>query len=231
MTPETAPSLAPSPNPPAPGESLALILSRALAVAERPEADKITGAHTLAGETLAIVFGVSAAALTESLATAAADISGGNLTGLEGTLASQAATLNGLFHLLTRHTFREPRGMDEISTFLKLAFRAQAQSTRALEVLATIKQGPRVIVAGQLNTAHQQVVNNAGTRETEFSRPRRKRATADQHKAIPESSTIPYYAPMDTRSPRKAAPEYSPLDPVDEIHRAPHGKRETEEQP
>ena len=149
----------PSPEP-APGEALALLLNHAIALADRPDADKITGPHALAGETLSKVFGVNATALTESLATVATEISAGTLTGLEGTLASQAATLNGLFHILTRHTFKEPRSPEEISLFLKLALHAQAQSTRALEVLATIKQGPRVVIAGQLNSAHQQIVNN-----------------------------------------------------------------------
>ena len=142
------------------GESLALMLSSALAVARRPEADKITNPHAQAAKTLATVFSGDATALTESLTAAATEISGGSLTGIESTLASQAATLDALFHLITRHAFKEPLTPADLSTYLKLALRSQAQSTRALEVLANIKQGPRVVIAGQLNTASQQVVQN-----------------------------------------------------------------------
>jgi type II secretory pathway component PulJ len=131
-------------------------------------------------------------------------------------LASQAATLDTLFHHLTQLAFRDPRTTDEFSAYLKLALRAQAQSANALAAVAEIKQGPRVVVAKQLNAAHQQVVNNV---VEGASRPARRKSVSPRPALLSESSPLPDYAQMDTRSPREAAPAHQPVEAVGEVHR------------
>jgi hypothetical protein len=202
---------------PAPAGALTQVYSLAIAIAERAEADKVVGPHTLAGETLGTCFGLSPATLTESLKSAATEIVKGSLTGVEGTLASQGVVLNALFNLLTKHAFKEPRTAEELSTFMKLALRAQAQSAHALAALAEIKQGPRVVVTKQLNAAHQQVVNNVSDGAPQ---PARRKSGRPRPASLPKPSPIPDYAQMDTRSPREAAPAHQPVEPVDEVHRS-----------
>lgn len=126
----------------------------------QPRADELTGPHRHAAETLGKVFNLEPDALMISLAASAAAINGGSLSGLEGTLATQATTLNALFHRLTQVSMEKPRSAEEFATYFKLALRAQAQSAKALEILGDLKQGPRVVITGQLNTANQQVVHN-----------------------------------------------------------------------
>lgn len=98
-------------------------------------------------------------ALTESLNEQAAKVRAGNLAQVETMLLSQATALQSLFARLVE------RGMDadllpHYETHLRLALRAQAQSTRTLEVLANLKNPP-VVIAKQANIAqgHQQVNN------------------------------------------------------------------------
>ena len=98
-------------------------------------------------------------ALTESLNEQAAKVRAGNLAQVETMLLSQATALQSLFTRLVE------RGMDadllpHYETHLRLALRAQAQSTRTLEVLANLKNPP-VVIAKQANIAqgHQQVNN------------------------------------------------------------------------
>ena len=98
-------------------------------------------------------------ALTESLNEQAAKVRAGNLAQVEKMLLSQATALQSLFARLVE------RGMDadlmpHYETHLRLALRAQAQSTRTLEVLANLKNPP-VVIAKQANIAqgHQQVNN------------------------------------------------------------------------
>lgn len=208
----------------------ALALSRALALADAPSADRITSPHALAATTLGKIFSLDTGALAQSLEASAREISGGTLTGLEGTLASQAATLNALFHRLTQFTFQEPRSTDDFTAHLKLALRAQHQSAAALAALAEIKQGPRVLVARQINAAQQQIVQNGPAsghtaaprivRSAKSRNPARARPR-DTPQALPTPSTSQAYAPLDTRSSLQTAPRHSELEAVAPVHRSP----------
>ena len=85
-------------------------------------------------------------------------VNDGNLARVEWMLLSQATALQSLFSRLVE------RGMTadllpHFEGFMRLALRAQAQSTRTLEVLATVKNPP-VVFAKQANIAQQQQVNN-----------------------------------------------------------------------
>ena len=84
-------------------------------------------------------------------------VNDGNLARVEWMLLSQATALQSLFSRLVE------RGMTadllpHFESFMRLALRAQAQSTRTLEVLATVKNPP--VFAKQANIAQQQQVNN-----------------------------------------------------------------------
>lgn len=89
-------------------------------------------------------------------------VHGGDLKGSETMLNSQAAALNSIFNEMAR---RAAMNMGEyigaMETYLRLAFKAQSQCTRTLEVLAAIKNPP-VVIARQanINNGGQQQVNN-----------------------------------------------------------------------
>lgn len=98
-------------------------------------------------------------ALTESLNEQAAKVRAGNLAQVETMLLSQATALQSLFARLVERGMGADL-MPHYETHLRLALRAQAQSTRTLEVLANLKNPP-VVIAKQANIAqgHQQVNN------------------------------------------------------------------------
>ena len=98
-------------------------------------------------------------ALTESLNEQAAKVRAGNLAQVEKMLLSQATALQSLFARLVERGMGADL-MPHYETHLRLALRAQAQSTRTLEVLANLKNPP-VVIAKQANIAqgHQQVNN------------------------------------------------------------------------
>lgn len=85
----------------------------------------------------------------------------GNLLHLEAMLNTQAHSLDAMFHALAERTaLNMGKNLGTTEIYLKLAFRAQNQCARTLEVLATMKT-PSVVIAQQANIAqgHQQVNN------------------------------------------------------------------------
>lgn len=238
MSSETTESL--PPEAPSTMAMIAAELREILATESLPKAERITGPHALAAETLGKLFSVDKGALEQSLEAAALEINGGSLTGVEGTLASQAATLNGIFHQITQFVFAEARTADDFSTYLKLALRAQSQCASALEILANTKQGPRVIIAKQLNAANQQVVNNGslGTAATEkdascivrsAKSKKLPRARESSSFLLPQSPLR--HAPLDSRRSRKTTPDDPTVATMDQVHRPRHGNRKAKEQP
>ena len=210
--------------------AFAAALRQISATTDQPRAEKVTSPHGMAAETLAKLTSTDATALAACLEKDARAINDGSLNSVEAKLASQATTTNALFCRLTQIAFDKPLTMENFSSYLKLALRAQAQSATALIALAEIKQGPRVIVAKQLNAALQQIVNN-GAAPDETRLPLRRKNGRPQPASLPEPSPLTTYAPMVSRSPREATPEHSPLESVGEIHRSAQRDRETEEQP
>ena len=73
-------------------------------------------------------------------------------------LFSQAVALQSLFSRLVERGMKADL-LPHFEAYMRLALRAQAQSTRTLEVLATVKNPP-VVFAKQANIAQQQQVNN-----------------------------------------------------------------------
>ena len=90
---------------------------------------------------------------------------GGDLSGTEAMLGSQAIALNVMFAELARRAgLNMGEYMGAAETYLKLALRAQSQCRATLETLAAIKSPP-VVFAKQANIAHghQQVNNEAAS--------------------------------------------------------------------
>ncbi len=106
-------------------------------------------------------------ALVEHLREQATVIQSGDTALIESMLMNQAVSLQSLFVKLIERGMRSEL-MAHYEAHLRLALRAQAQCTRTLETLATIKNPPMVF-AQQANIAQQQQVNN-GVMTTE-SRP------------------------------------------------------------
>lgn len=116
-------------------------------------------------------------AMGEALKEQAAAINGGDLRPIEAMLINQATALQNLFARLVE------RGMNtnvvqQFDVHLRLALRAQAQCTRTLETLATMKNPP-VVIARQANIAQQQQVNNGPA----APEPTRARAGPDSPKS------------------------------------------------
>ena len=88
----------------------------------------------------------------------AGNVNGGDLGQAEAMLFNQAAALQSLFSRLVERGMKAEL-LPHFESFMRLALRAQAQSTRTLEVLATVKNPP-VVFAKQANIAQQQQVNN-----------------------------------------------------------------------
>lgn len=86
-------------------------------------------------------------------------IQGGSLDRPADILAAQAHSLDGLFNTLARIAVQPGNGANA-ERLLRLAFRAQAQCARTVEVLANLKNPP-VVYAQQANISqgHQQVNN------------------------------------------------------------------------
>lgn len=96
--------------------------------------------------------------LVNCLRALAGNVNGGDTAGLEAMLINQAVALQSLFSKLTERGMVQEH-MPHLEGFMRLALRAQAQCTRTLEVLATVKNPP-VVFAKQANIAQQQQVNN-----------------------------------------------------------------------
>ncbi len=94
-------------------------------------------------------------------------VNNGDLTQCEAILYGQAQTLQSIFTTMALRASSQEY-LHHIEGFLKLAFRAQSQCAKTLEILANIKS-PSVIFAKQANFSHgHQQVNN-GNSETNTS--------------------------------------------------------------
>lgn len=97
-----------------------------------------------------------------------AKVKAGDMSDVEATLIAQAVTLDTVFNeLAKRAALNMGEHLTATETYLRLAFKAQAQCRSTLETLAEIKSPRHAIFVRQQNIANQQQVNNdvaAGTR-------------------------------------------------------------------
>ena len=159
----------------------------------------------------------------------------GDLTGVEATLESQATVLNYLFHQTAQLACGYKFSSETFERTFRLALRAQAQSARTLEILANIKQGPRVVFAQQLNAAHQQIVNNVAS-PADVDAPRIVRSAQNENSpptsnSLENTPTLPPHAPLDPSSPREAESTYPQLAAMDPVNRPHQRRRKAEQQP
>jgi hypothetical protein len=106
-------------------------------------------------------------------------IKDGDLSDVEATLTAQAATLDAVFNELAR---RAALNMGEhlhvTETYMRLAFKAQAQCRSTLETLAEVKYPKAATFVRQQNVAYQQQVNNGGLANENLKAGTRARARA-----------------------------------------------------
>ena len=101
--------------------------------------------------------GIDSNHLLEEISKGCDAVNAGDMKLAERIAFSQAHTLNHLFNRMTQIAFANLSSAC-FEPFMRLAFRAQAQSARTLETLAALKNP--TIFAKQLNVANQQIVNN-----------------------------------------------------------------------
>lgn len=91
-------------------------------------------------------------------------VKSGDLAKIEEMLIAQAVSLNGLYvNLVTRSTQftnQHSEGIAATETFLRLAYKAQAQSRANLEALIELKLPRPIAFVNQANIAGQQQINN-----------------------------------------------------------------------
>ena len=91
----------------------------------------------------------------------AKDAAAGDLATLERVLSGQAQTLNIMFaELARRAALNMGEHLQAAEMYLRMAFKAQAQSRATVEALAEIKNPRAVAFVKQANIAQQQQVNN-----------------------------------------------------------------------
>ena len=93
-----------------------------------------------------------------------AKVNSGDLSDLESTLTSQAASLNSMFTELARRAFMNiGTHMQATESYMRLALKAQSQCARTIEVIATMKNPP-IVYAKQANISNgNQQVNNGNS--------------------------------------------------------------------
>ncbi len=140
----------------------------------------------------------------------------GDLSDVEATLTAQAVTLDAMFNELARRAFLNMgQHLDATDTYLRQAFRAQAQCRAALETLAEIKNPRPVAFVKQANFAqgHQQVNNGV----MDNAEPH-----AHEEKSIQsnELSGTGHELPADTGASGSTSGVNQAVEAVEAIHRA-----------
>jgi len=169
----------------------------------RPEVQAALTIHTWQGD----INEVNALARTLSLQVD--DVTNGSMKRPEAMLLSQAHTLDELFNNLARKAHCQER-MANYETFLRLAFKAQAQCRSTLETLAAIKNPP-VIFAKQANISNNQQINNSAPAPSQAEENKNR-----QNKILEHT----HGERMDTRTKGEAIPVNSHMETLGKEHGA-----------
>lgn len=151
----------------------------------------------------------------------------GNLLHLEAMLNTQAHSLDAMFHALAeRAALNMGKHLSTTETYLKLAFRAQNQCARTLEVLAGMKT-PSVVIAQQANISqgHQQVNNGAAA-----SKPTRPaKSTGSKNSQNPPNKLLEqtHGERLDFGTTATASGTHPAMATVGAVHRAENGGRQS----
>lgn len=126
--------------------------------------NSITSANFVKGSFGALDLAESVGVMKEKIA----KVKVGDLSDLEATLIAQASTLDTVFNeLASRAALNIGAHVGAVDTYLRLAFKAQAQCRATLEALAAMKNPKPSTFVRQQNVAYQQQVNNGGERATD----------------------------------------------------------------
>jgi hypothetical protein len=107
--------------------------------------------------------------LVNELSSQVKAVEGSDMGRAAAMLTTQAHTLDAIFNNFAARAIHAEY-MDNLSAYLKLALRAQAQCQATWDTLATIKNPPMMGYVKQANIAHgSQQVNNSGTPTGEAS--------------------------------------------------------------
>jgi len=127
--------------------------------------------------------GATPGSVAEALRLKSAAVHGNDLKDAESTLVIQAAALDAIFNRLAFKAAQNMGSMDAMERYLRLAFKAQAQSCRTLEVLAAMKNPTVFARQANVNMGGQQQVNNGVDPEAPQVVPRLPRARAAKQSA------------------------------------------------
>ena len=149
-----------------------------------------------------------------------AAMKGGEMGDIKAMLFTQALTLQTMFTALSRRAaLNAGEYMGATDTYMKLAFRAQAQCRCTLEALAEIKQPRSATFVRQANIAHTQQVHNGSSESTTRPRAPARDISGNQPNELITDERATHGNPMDTRSTAAASRSDSGLETVDTIDR------------
>ena len=122
---------------------------------------------TVASSKWPVIGGADITDLMKALNKQCKEVKEGDMSNMETMLAAQAYTLDAMFNrLLMRAEATEY--MNHLESYLKLAFKAQAQARSTIEAISAVKNPPVARYVGQANIAHgHQQVNNGDSRAGE----------------------------------------------------------------
>jgi hypothetical protein len=149
-------------------------------------------------------------------------VNAGDLSGVEATLTAQAAALDVIFNELARRAaLNMGEHMSATETYLRMAFKAQAQCRATLETLAEVKYPKAATFVKQQNVAYQQQVNNGGDNAT--NTPAGAHAHGKKSNQLNELLEEQHGERLDTRTKSTAGGNDSHLDPVEVCNRPANG--------
>jgi len=152
-------------------------------------------------------------------------VNAGDLSDVEATLTAQAVALDSVFNELARRAAANMgQHMAAAETYLRLAFKAQAQCRLTLETLADVKHPKSATFIKQANIANQQQVNNGAAAK---SVPR----TEKNLKHSNELLEAQHGERMDSRAKGTAGGNDPNLEAVGAIDRRQNGGRQSTQQP
>jgi len=148
-----------------------------------------------------------------------ASVKANDLAGLEATLTAQAVALNTIFtELAKRASTNMGQYLQATETYLRLAFKAQAQCRATIETLAEIKNPRPLAIVKQANIANgPQQVNNGAPAE-----PSRARETENSENKLLEARNDEC---LDARAAGTASSRDPALETVGALDRAKDARR------
>ncbi len=114
-----------------------------------------------------VIGGVDIADLVVVLDKQCKAVKEGDMSNMEVMLAAQAYTLDAMFNRLLIIA-KNAEYVNNLETYLKMAFKAQAQARATIEAISAVKNPPVARYVNQANIAHgHQQVNNGISQDTD----------------------------------------------------------------